>query len=552
MSFFLSPIGNEQQFNANGNPLNAGRILTYLAGSTTPTATYTDNTGATPQANPIILNSLGLPASPVWLNGGITYKFVIQDANLVTLRTVDNISGINDTTATQTEWVSSGFVPTFISTVSFSVPGDQTGTLQIGRRLRTQNTAGLIYSRITNSVFAATITTVTVVNDSGVLDSGLSSVSYGLLSPVNPSLPNSAAVRTAMGVAASGANSDITSLADVTTVNGVAPLHLDDIVNGKFRIAQAGTSFAAPASGSYDLDGWLTQFAGAAVFTVAQAAGSSTGRLSRQATITTADAAVAAGDFVVDETRIEGYNIEKYVGQTFTIGFRAKVPVSGVHCVALRNSGSDRSYVKEISFTSANVWQDCSFTVTGGLPTAGTWNYTNGIGLAISFAHLCGATFQTTPDAWNTGNFVATSNQVNDCATIGNVWALENVTLNLGTVAAVSEIDVDKELLRCQRYYEYNGTSLIGRTTSTSHRFYWIYKTTKRTTPTHSLLSTTIAFEESQVATRGVTSAVLSGSTGDVLSTYIDITGTNSNGVPTAGAILQLNSGTVFAASARL
>ena len=200
MAFFLSPIGNEQQFNANGDPLNAGRILTYLAGSTTPTATYTDNTGGTQQANPIILNSLGLPASPIWLNGGITYKFVIQDANLVTLRTVDNISGINDTTATQTEWVSSGFVPTFISTVSFSVPGDQTGTLQIGRRLRTQNTAGLIYSRITNSVFAATITTVTVVNDSGVLDSGLSSVAYGVAAPISPSLPNSVAVRDTMGI----------------------------------------------------------------------------------------------------------------------------------------------------------------------------------------------------------------------------------------------------------------------------------------------------------------------------------------------------------------
>lgn len=200
MSFFLSPIGNEQQFNANGDPLNGGKVLTYLAGSTTPTATYTDNTGGTAQANPIILNSLGLPASPIWLNGGITYKFVIQDANSVTLRTVDNISGINDTTATQTEWVSSGLVPTFISTVSFSVPGDQTSVLQIGRRLRTQNTAGLIYSRITNSVFGATITTVTVVNDSGVLDSGLSSVSYGLMAPISPSLPNSVSVRDTMGI----------------------------------------------------------------------------------------------------------------------------------------------------------------------------------------------------------------------------------------------------------------------------------------------------------------------------------------------------------------
>lgn len=229
--------------------------------------------------------------------------------------------------------------------------------------------------------------------------------------------------------------------------------HFSDIINGNFPVAQAGTSFAAPANGAYDLDGWFNENTSAAVFTVAQVAGSTAGRLARQVTITTADAAVAAGDLVTDATRIEGYNIEKYVGQTFTIAFRAKVPVAGVHCVALRNSGNDRSYVKEINFPTANVWQDCSFTVTGGLPTAGTWNYTNGVGLSVSFVRMSGATFQTTPDAWQTGNFVGTANQVNDCATVGNVCVMEKVTMNLGTVAAVSETSVEDELRRCLRQF---------------------------------------------------------------------------------------------------
>jgi hypothetical protein len=51
---------------------------------------------------------------------------------------------------------------------------------------------------------------VTVVNDSGVLDAGLSAVSYGLLSATNPSVPTT--------YAKSGANTDITSLASATTV----------------------------------------------------------------------------------------------------------------------------------------------------------------------------------------------------------------------------------------------------------------------------------------------------------------------------------------------
>jgi len=56
----FSPIGNGQQWFTNaGVPLSGGKINTYAAGTTTPIATYTDNTGATPNANPIILDSTG-------------------------------------------------------------------------------------------------------------------------------------------------------------------------------------------------------------------------------------------------------------------------------------------------------------------------------------------------------------------------------------------------------------------------------------------------------------------------------------------------------------
>ena len=248
----------------------------------------------------------------------------------------------------------------------------------------------------------------------------------------------------------------------------------NEIINGDFRIAQAGTSFAPAVNGSYDLDGWSNSNGSTAAITVAQVTGSTTGRLARQVTITTADAAIVASDYVCDVTRIEGYNIEKYVGKTFTVSFRAKVPVVGIHCVALRNSTGDRSYIKEINFPTANTWQDCSFTVVGGLPTAGTWNYTNTSGLELWFTHMVGTTFQTTADAWNTGNFLGTANQVNDCATVANVWALEKVTLNLGTVAAASETSFSQDLTRAQYYFRRFGASatasglMAGRQTSTT------------------------------------------------------------------------------------
>lgn len=190
MPLYFSPVGNDQTFAANGDPLTGGQIETYIAGSSTPLATFTDDTGSTPQSNPIILNSLGYPTlGAVWLTGGQSYKFVIKDSLGATLRTIDNISGVNDASVSQSEWVVSGFTPTYINATSFSVPGDQTMVLQVNRRLRTTNTSGFIYSTISNSVFAAGITTVTVVNDSGVLDAGLSVVEYGLLSATSPSIP---------------------------------------------------------------------------------------------------------------------------------------------------------------------------------------------------------------------------------------------------------------------------------------------------------------------------------------------------------------------------
>jgi len=193
MSVNLSPIGDDAPFiDASGNPLNAGLLYTYTAGSTTPQNTYTTSAGSVANANPIVLDSNGYPSNgssvvSIWLTGGVSYKFVLKTSAGVTVWTRDNISGINDTTVSVSEWVS-GPAPTYVSATSFTLVGDQTSTFNIGRRVKTTNSGGTIYSTISNCVYGA-LTTVTVVNDSGTLDAGLSAVSYGLLSASNFSVP---------------------------------------------------------------------------------------------------------------------------------------------------------------------------------------------------------------------------------------------------------------------------------------------------------------------------------------------------------------------------
>lgn len=208
---FLSPVFNEQTFDANGDPLVGGKVYTYVAGTSTPLQTYTTQNGVIQHSNPIILDARGEPPTLIWLIGsGQEYKFVLHDANDNLIRTLDDISGINAVTSTADEWIVSAITPTYINATSFSVVGDQTLVLSVGRRIRTENTGGTIYGTITSSVFGAGITTIVVRNDSGILDSGLSSIAYGILAPDNPSLPNSQSARNTLGL---GSTLDVASAA---------------------------------------------------------------------------------------------------------------------------------------------------------------------------------------------------------------------------------------------------------------------------------------------------------------------------------------------------
>lgn len=85
-----------QFFDNNGVILSGGKLYTYLAGSTTPATTYTDNLGATTNANPIILDSAGRTPNEIWLAIGTSYKFILKTSTDVLIGTYDNISGAND------------------------------------------------------------------------------------------------------------------------------------------------------------------------------------------------------------------------------------------------------------------------------------------------------------------------------------------------------------------------------------------------------------------------------------------------------------------------
>jgi len=96
MAVNLSPIGGAgwQFFDNDGVPLSGGLIYTYLAGTSTPQATYTSASGTIQNSNPIVLNSAGRPPSEIWLTSGISYKFVLKTATFVQIWSMDNLQGL--------------------------------------------------------------------------------------------------------------------------------------------------------------------------------------------------------------------------------------------------------------------------------------------------------------------------------------------------------------------------------------------------------------------------------------------------------------------------
>ena len=89
-SYSLCPFLKQQFVDQNGAPYAGGFLYSYAAGTTTPQATYTDATGATPNTNPIVLDSAG--RASVWLSSGFSaYKFVLEDVNSNLIFTVDNV-----------------------------------------------------------------------------------------------------------------------------------------------------------------------------------------------------------------------------------------------------------------------------------------------------------------------------------------------------------------------------------------------------------------------------------------------------------------------------
>lgn len=93
------PYTQFQWFDNAGQVLAGGKICSFAAGTSTPLATYTDSTAATPNTNPVTLDSAG--RGQIWLGPNL-YKLVVKQggtpgscADGVVITSADNVADIS-------------------------------------------------------------------------------------------------------------------------------------------------------------------------------------------------------------------------------------------------------------------------------------------------------------------------------------------------------------------------------------------------------------------------------------------------------------------------
>lgn len=356
------------------------------------------------------------------------------------------------------QWASFGLAPgyvaiapVYVNATQFTIAGNITAAATPYRKIKLYGTIfGTRTGIILSSSYGGSDTTITVLMDEGVaLTSNISQVFFGIVSASFPALSS---VVTMPSNVIFGGNMDMNPW-------------------------QRGTSFTAISSGSMSADGFKWFNSSSAVVDIQNQADSPAITLSGNygstclsLSVSTADASTAAGDYAGIFYHVEGYDAACINHGFYTLSFWVKSSTTGTYCVSFRNSGADRSYVATYTINTANTWEYKSIPIgQASSSSSGTWNYTTGIGLRISFTLMCGTTYQTTAGQWNNGDFLGTSAQTNLMGTVSNNFKLQFVSLTKGISSGfwIQEYNRAEVLAKAQRYYSktYDASTAPGTST---------------------------------------------------------------------------------------
>ncbi|HNI02009.1 MAG TPA: hypothetical protein PLO94_06630 [Chitinophagales bacterium] len=254
-----------------------------------------------------------------------------------------------------------------------------------------------------------------------------------------------------------------TTTVDVVSSGSLNSLNMNTrnlIINGNFDVWQRGTSFTSPANGTYTSDRWRFRNSSAAVVDISRDTDVptiSSSSIGSNYSIKIDCTTVASGSTVFCGLAqyIEGLNYKNIHSKQVTLSFWIKSTKTGTSCVTFTNSNGgfeDRLLTYEYTINSTNTWEKKSITIT--LDNTGTWLFTNGIGLRITFT-LYNGFAPLTNNTWGSTVGYGTSNQVNLLDNTANNVYFSQIQLELGSQATPFKPfggSFTNDLLACYRY----------------------------------------------------------------------------------------------------
>lgn len=335
------------------------------------------------------------------------------------------------------QYVDQGVTPTFATATTFTLAGDQTAYFGVGQRVKALG-ATTTYGTVIFSSFS-TNTGVTLRLDAGVLDVSLSAISSGIISPVSPSVPDN--IYNSRNVLDANPYLDVWQRGNGPFVFGTSA---QGVCADMFRMVQN-----SPAS--------INVNRATNVPTLAQA-----GQLLNSSIQISVSATGAMGTsaYAVLNTCVEGFDWRPLAQKPISFQFWVNSNRTGTYCVAFGNSAHDRTVVLEYAISAVSTWEKKTFLVPAS-PSAGTWDYSTGVGLRISLALGAGTSVQGGAGNWTATGIVATSNQINFMASAGNVIAFTGFKLNDGPFPAPLESRSYHDDVRKSRRYNpvYSGAA---------------------------------------------------------------------------------------------
>ena len=168
-------------------------------------------------------------------------------------------------------------------------------------------------------------------------------------------------VNSIKGVGASTAAITVNNTDGTCTANLTNRTNRNLIINGAMQVAQRGTSFADPATGSYTLDRFNIQnTSGTPAFTVTQDTDAPHGfNNSLKVACTTADASPAAGSITRLRYKIEAQDLQPLAKGTSSakassLSFYVKTNKTGVYTVFVYDDDNNRMFSASYTVSDTN------------------------------------------------------------------------------------------------------------------------------------------------------------------------------------------------------